>query len=291
MLVTFREQLESGELGQPWALADGIVTFQQGAYVPSSSQLVGEVLAVAHDDGHVGIQNSLHRLRRDFHLPQARSAFQQYIRACTVCQRKKTEQLHLAGLLQPLAVPSRVWEDISMDFIEALPKVGGKNVILAVVDRFSKYAHFIPLAHPYTAESVAKTFFSNIVCLHGFPTSIISNREVVFTSGFWKALFSAAGTRLHMSSAFHLQSDGQSEAVNPVITMYLRCITRDHPRQWLQWLPWAEFCYNTSYHSALKDTPFRVVYGRDPRLPGTILRAKFAMRRWNGRSSTVTSSY
>lgn len=246
---------------------------------------------MAHDDGHVGIQNSLHRLRRDFHLPQARSAFQQYIRACTVCQRKKTEQLHLAGLLQPLAVPSRVWEDISMDFIEALPKVGGKNVILAVVDRFSKYAHFIPLAHPYTAESVAKTFFSNIVCLHGFPTSIISNREVVFTSGFWKALFSAAGTRLHMSSAFHLQSDGQSEAVNRFITMYLCCITRDHPRQWLQWLPWAEFCYNTSYHSALKDTPFRVVYGRDPRLPGTILRAKFAMRRWNGRSSTVTSSY
>ena len=87
-----------------------------------------------------------------------------------------------------------------MDFIEALPKVGGKSVILTVVDRFSKHAHFIPLAHPYTVESVAKAFFSNIDRLHGFPTSIVSDRDVVFTSGFWKALFAAAGTRLHMSS-------------------------------------------------------------------------------------------
>ena len=263
-LVTFREQLESGELGQPWALVDGVVTFQQRAYVPPASPLLGEVLAAAHDAGHEGIQKSLHRLRWDFHLPQARAALQQYIRACQVCQRNKTEQLHPAGLLQPLTVPSRVWEDISMDFIEALPKVGGKSVILTVVDRFSKYAHFIPLAHPYTAESVAKAFFSNIVRLHGFPTSIVSDRDVVFTSGFWKALFAAAGTRLHMRSAFHPQSDGQSEAVNRVITMYLRCITRDRQRQWLQWLPWAEYCYNTSYHSTLKDPRFRGVYGRVP---------------------------
>jgi hypothetical protein len=151
-----------------------------------------------------------------------------------------------------------------MDFIEALPKLGGKSVILTVVDRFSKYAHFIPLAHPYTAESVVKAFFSNIVHLHGFLASIVSNRDVVFTSGFWKALYAAAGTRLHMSYAFHPQLDGQSEAVNHVITMYLCCVTRDRPRQWLQWLPWAEFCYNTSYHSALKDTPFMVVFGWDP---------------------------
>jgi hypothetical protein len=108
-----------------------------------------------------------------------------------------------------------------MDFIEALPTVGGKSVILILVDRFSKYAHFIPLAHPYTVESYAKAFFSNIFCLHGFPTSIVSDRDVVFTSGFWKALFAATGTCLHMSSAFHPQSDGQSEAVNRVITMYL----------------------------------------------------------------------
>jgi hypothetical protein len=133
-----------------------------------------------------------------------------------------------------------------------------------VVDRFSKYAHFIPLAHPYTAETVARAFFTNIVRLHGFPESIVSDRDPVFTSGFWCSLFEQAGIRLNMSSAFHPQSDGQSEAVNRVIGMYLGCITGDQPRNWLHALPWAEFCYNTSFHTALKDTPFKIVYGRDP---------------------------
>ena len=151
-----------------------------------------------------------------------------------------------------------------MDFVEALPKVGGKSVILTVVDRFSKYAHFIPLGHPYTAESVARVFFAEVVRLHGIPASIVSDRDPVFTSAFWKALFAASGSKLLMSSAFHPQTDGQTEAVNKAIGMYLRCMTGDRPRQWLRWLPWAEYIYNTVYHTAHKDTPFRVVYGRDP---------------------------
>ena len=92
-----------------------------------------------------------------------------------------------------------------MDFVEALPKVGGKSVILTVVDRFSKYAHFIPLGHPYTAESVARVFFAKVVRLHVIPASIVSDRDPVFTSAFWKALFSASSSKLHMSSAFHPQ--------------------------------------------------------------------------------------
>jgi transposase InsO family protein len=192
-----------------------------------------------------------------------------FVRACPVCQRNKTEALSPAGLLQPLAVPSAVWCDISMDFIEALPCVQGKTVILSVVDRFSKYAHFIPLAHPYTALSVARAFFDDIVRLHGLPQSIVSDRDPVFTSNFWKDIFRLSGVRLHMSSAFHPQSDGQTDVVNKVIAMYLRCMTGDRPRQWLDWLPWAEYCYKTSYHSSLRETPFKVVYGRDPpALPG-----------------------
>ena len=103
------------------------------------------------------------------------------MRSCSTCQRNKTETLHPAGLLQPLPVPSRVWADISLDFIEALPKVHGKSVLLTVVDRFSKYAHFIPLGHPYMASSVARAFFQDIVRLHGFPESIVSDRDPVFT--------------------------------------------------------------------------------------------------------------
>ena len=96
------------------------------------------------------------------------------------------------------------------------------------------------------------------------PESIVSDRDPVFTGHIWRDLFKMAGVKLHMSTAFHPQTDGQSEAANKVITMYLRCITGDRPRAWLEWLPWAEYCYNTAFHSALRATPFQVVYGRPP---------------------------
>jgi len=171
-------------------------------------------------------------------------------------QRNKTESLHPAGLLQPLDVPAQVWSDISIDFVEGLPKVHGKSAILTVVDRLSKYAHFIPLGHPYTAASLARAFFSEVVRLHGFPSSIVSDCDPVFTGHVWRDLFKCAGVQLRMSTAFHPQTDGQSEAVNKTIAMYLRCITGDRPRAWLNWLPWTEYCYNTAFHSALRTTPF-----------------------------------
>jgi len=148
-------------------------------------------------------------------------------------------------------VPQGVWTDIALDFVEALPRVRGKSVILTVVDRFSKYCHFIPLSHPYSAESVAQAFFADIVRLHGVPQSIVSDRDTVFTSNFWRELMRLVGTKLHMTTAFHPQSDGQSESANRVIIMYLRCLTGDRPRQWLQWLPWAEYVFNTAYQTSL----------------------------------------
>ncbi|KAF0903198.1 hypothetical protein E2562_025770 [Oryza meyeriana var. granulata] len=114
-------------------------------------------------------------------------------------EQYKSDHLRPAGLLQPLPVPSAVWADIGIDFIEALPKVQGKTVILSVVDRFSKYCHFIPLAHRYTAESVAHAFFADIVRLHGVPQSIVSDRDPVFTSAFWQELMRLTGTKLYMS--------------------------------------------------------------------------------------------
>ncbi|WVZ84790.1 hypothetical protein U9M48_031778 [Paspalum notatum var. saurae] len=153
-----------------------------------------------------------------------------------------------------------------MDFIEGLPRVHGKTVILTVVDRFSKFAHFIPLAHPYTATTVARAFFVEIVRLHGIPSSIVSDCDPVFTSAFWRELFHLSGVKLKMSSAFHPQTDGQSEATNKIIAMYLRCLTGDRPRQWVQWLLWVEYCYNSSYQASLGTSPFKVVYGRNPPL-------------------------
>jgi hypothetical protein len=151
-----------------------------------------------------------------------------------------------------------------MDFIEGFLKVGGKSVILTVVDRFSKYAHFIPLSHPYSASIVAKAFFDSIMKLHGVPCSIVSDRDPIFTSIFWKELCNQAGVKLMLSSMFHPQTDGQSEVVNRTIALYLGCLACDRPRSWLKWLPWAEFCYNFSYQTTLHTTPFQVVYGRSP---------------------------
>jgi transposase InsO family protein len=181
-----------------------------------------------------------------------------------VCQQNKTEHLHLAGLLQPLDILTTVWADVAMDFDEGFPRINGKSVVLTVVDKFSKVVHFIALGHPYTVTSVSRAFIDTIVRLHGVPSSVVSDHDPVFTSNFWRELFKLADVQLHLSSAFHPQSDGQFEATNKTITMYLRCLAGDHPRQWLQWLPWAEFIYNTAYHLSLHTSPFRVVYGRDP---------------------------
>jgi hypothetical protein len=263
-LVALRDEVTNGTRGEPWAVRDGLLTYGGRIYLDSGSPLIQELLSTVHDDGHEGVQRTLHRLRRDVHFPGMRTIVQDFVRACGTCQRNKAEHLHPAGLLLPLPVPSAVWSDIGLDFVEALPKVKGKSVILTVVDRLSKYAHFIPLAHPYSAESVAQAFFNEIVRLHGMPQSMVSDRDPVFTSKFWTELMRLMGTKLHMTTAFHPQSDGQTEAANRVITMYLRCFTGDRPRQWLRWLPWAEFVYNTAYQSSLRDTPFRVVYGRDP---------------------------
>jgi hypothetical protein len=151
-----------------------------------------------------------------------------------------------------------------MDFVEGFLRVNGKSVVLTVVDRFSKYAHFVPLGHPYTATSVAKIFFDAIVCLHCLPESIVSDRDPVFTCKFWTELLSLSGVKLQLSTAFHPQSDGQSEAMNKIITMYLHCLIGDHPRQWLKWLHWAEYCYNTVFQSSIHTSLFKVVYGREP---------------------------
>jgi hypothetical protein len=156
-----------------------------------------------------------------------------------------------------------------MDFIEGLPISNGHSVIMVVVDRLSKYVHFIPLKHPFTAASVAKIFVANMVRLHGIPTSIVSDRYKVFISSFWQTLFQLQGIQLCMSSSYHPQIDGQTEVVNRILEQYLRCFVGLQPKTWMDWIPWAEFSYNTSTHSSTKITPFEAVYGIPPPHPLT----------------------
>jgi hypothetical protein len=189
-------------------VVDDLVICSGHIYVLASSPLVEELLATMHGAGHEGTQKTLHRLRADFFITGARTIVRDFVCGCVTCQKNKTEHLHPAGLLQPLGVLSAIWADISMDFIEGFHKINDKSVILTVVDRFSKAAHFITLGHPYTTTTVARAFFTEIVRLHGIPSSIISDCGPTFTSNLWQELFKLSGVRLQMPSTFHPQSDG-----------------------------------------------------------------------------------
>lgn len=187
-----------------------------------------------------------------------------YIRRCDVCQHNKAEQVASPGMLQPLPIPVRIWEEISMDFIDGLPVSGGFTTVWVVVDRLSKYAHFEPIKHPYTASTIAQLFVTHIYKLHGMPRVILSDRDPAFTSLFWRELFARCRVKLSFTSAYHPQSDGQTERVIRCIESYLRCMTGERPKQWSSWLPLAEWWYNTCFHESLHATPYEVVYGQSP---------------------------
>ena len=151
-----------------------------------------------------------------------------------------------------------------MDFITALPVSRGMSTILVVVDRLSKYIHLGALPANFTVAKVAELFMEIVVKHHGFPKSIISDRDPIFVGTFWQCLFELSGTKLSMSSSYHSQTDGQTEVVNRGLEQYLRAFVQDNPKTWLFFLCWAEFHYNSSFHSSLKMSPFQALYGRTP---------------------------
>ncbi|GKC26258.1 retrotransposon-related protein [Tanacetum coccineum] len=213
---------------------------------------------------HSGVQATLKRMRAQVYWKEIRKEVKERVRTCTVCQRFKPELVPYSGLLQPLPIPEKVWTHISIDFVDGLPMSKGKSVLMVVVDRLSKYGHFIPLTHPYSTITVAQAFLDNVYKLHGLPNVIVSDRDTVFLSRFWSELFKMLQVNLHMSSAYHPHTDGQTEVVNRCVECYLRCMTRDKPKEWVQWIPLAEYWYNTSFHTLINTTPYQVLYGQAP---------------------------
>jgi transposase InsO family protein len=197
-----------------------------------------------------------------------RLSIKEHVQACGVCQQAKPDRSHYPGLLQPLETPDAASDVVTLDFIEGLPTSSWYDCILVVVDKLTRYAHFIPLSHPYTAQTVAQEYMDKVFRLHGMPLALVSDREKIFTSQFWQHLFKVSGTQLRMSTAYHPQTDGQTERVNQCMETYLRCFTHACPRNRSRWLALAEYWYNTSCHSSLGKSPFVVLYGQEPRQLG-----------------------
>ena len=189
---------------------------------------------------------------------------QKSVQQCDICQQSKDSTLSPGGLHRPLEIPDVIWEHVSMDFISGLPQSRGYDSILVVVDRLSKYSHFLLLKHPYTARHIAEIFVRELVRLHGIPKSLIRDRDPIFLSKFWQELLRMQGIKLHMSSSYHPESDGQTEIKNRCLEAYLRCFALEQPRQWSSWIPWAEFWYNISFHTAIGTTPLRLWMAEDP---------------------------
>jgi len=191
-----------------------------------------------------------------------------YVSECDICKRVKVSHLRPAGPLQPLSIPSWKWEDISMDFIVGLPKTSkGYDSIWVIVDRLTKSAHFLPVKTIYRAQHYDELYISRIMSLHGVPRTIISDRGAQFIARFWEQFHAALGTRLIRSSAYHPQTDGQTERINQILEDMLRACALTYSQKWDECLPLAEFAYNNSYQESIRMAPFKALYGRRCRTP------------------------
>lgn len=244
----------------------GLIKHHDKIWIGNNSATQTKLINAFHSSaigGHSGVAATYQRLKRLFSWKGLKQDVDNFVKQCQVCQQAKHPHTHPAGLLQPLPIPTEVWQDISMDFVEGLPKSDGYSVILVVVDRFTKYAHFIPLKHPYTAQIIARVVLDNIVKLHGLPKTVVTDRDKVFMSSFWKELFRIYNVKLLFSTAYHPQTDGQTERVNQCVEMYLHCAVHNFPSKWKSWLALAELWYNSSYHTSLGCSPFKALYGYD----------------------------
>ncbi|MCO5546616.1 hypothetical protein L7F22_000046 [Adiantum nelumboides] len=255
-----------GKKEEPFTLEDGYLL--HGNRLCITHSLREKVMYESHAPpyaGHRGIQSTLRAIETYFYWPTMKRDIPDYVSKCVVCQKTKFDRGKQPGLLQPLPIPDSPWESISMDFIFGLPKsIHGNTGIWTIVDRFSKQAHFIPVKKTIKAHQMATLFISQIFKYHGLPSSIVSDRDPRMTSNFWKGLFENLGTRLNFSSAYHPQTDGQSEIANLTILDLLKSYVTevDQRSQWEKYLPLVEYAYNNTVHTSTGKAPFEVIEGR-----------------------------
>ncbi|WVZ89557.1 hypothetical protein U9M48_035941 [Paspalum notatum var. saurae] len=246
--------------------AGGTVWHGDRICIPNIKSIRDLILKEAHETAysiHPGSEKMYQDLKQKFWWYGMKREVAEFVALCDVCQRVKAEHQKPAGLLQPLKIPEWKWEEIGMDFIVGLPRTqSGFDSIWVVVDRLTKVGHFIPIKTTYSGAKLAELYMSRIVCLHEVPKKIVSDRGTQFTSHFWKRLHESMGTKLNFSSAYHPQTDGQTERTNQILEDMLRACAIQYGTSWDKSLPYAEFSYNNSYQASIKMSPFQALYGR-----------------------------
>ncbi|GBG63300.1 hypothetical protein CBR_g37386 [Chara braunii] len=276
--------LRSGNTVPNYYLGDNGLVYWHGSQgtsearicVPSTGQQRVRAVAEFHDQAaasHMGFHKTLVRVSHLYVWPKRKDFVKDYVAECPTCQKVNSANHLPYGLLQPLPIPEGRWQSISMDFIGPLrpPTPHGDDVILVVVDRFTKRARFVPCRYAIGAREVADIVFDRVVRDHGLPLSIISNRDPRFTSRFWRRLHEVYGTQLHFSSSYHPHSDGQTEVTNRTLRDILQKIVRDD-QQWDLHLAHAEIAYNHVVSLATRMSPYYCDLGYHPCVPADFLR-------------------
>jgi hypothetical protein len=220
--------------------ADRILLYKNKVYIPNVQGLKHVIIREMNNVNyarHPGYQKTMAVVRSHYFWPGMKKEIVEYISICMECQKVKAEHRHPAGLLQPFPIHEWKWEVVTMDFITGLPRIGKlHDLIMVVVDKLTKVAHFIPLKTTHKATDVANIFVKEVVRLHGIPKTIVFNRDLKFTLNLWKGLFKGFRTNLDFSTTSHPESNGQIERVNKVIEYILRKYVMDKPSKWEDYL-------------------------------------------------------
>lgn len=257
-----KDKLNLKELDTIWYFQDRIV-------VPKDHQLRKLIIAECHDTGsagHQGITKTLQRVASRFWWPHMIRSVTQYVLGCPSCQHNKPTNQYPIGLLHPLPVPSYKWEHMTMDLVTDLPITKhGYDTIVTFINRLSKQVHFAPTTKTVNAPQLAKIFRKTIYSVgHGIPRVIITDRDERFLSHFWRSFFDLLGTQLRFTTAYHPQTDGQSERTNRILEEYLRHFINPLQDNWDEYLDLAEFAINDSVQTSTGYSPFHMTYGQNP---------------------------
>ncbi|GJT10117.1 putative reverse transcriptase domain-containing protein [Tanacetum coccineum] len=250
---------------------DGTLCLNGRSWLPCYGDLRTVIMHESHKSKysiHPGSDKMYQDMKKLYWWPNMKANIATYVSKCLTCAKVKAEHKRPSGLLVQPDIPEWKWDNITMDFVTKLPKSSqGYDTIWVIVDRLTKSAIFMPMRETDPLDKLARMYLKEVVTKHGIPVSIICDRDPRFSSNFWKSLQKALGTSLDMSTAYHPETDGQSERTIQTLEDMLRACVIDFGNGWVKHLPLVEFSYNNSYHASIKAAPFEALYGRKCRSP------------------------